>query len=94
MATIAADLPPNYLTSENTVRSWLLTRDHKRIALLFFASITFFFFVGGIAATLIRIHLVDPVRPVPAEHLQPAVHDARHRHGVVLSDPLDPGHLR
>jgi cytochrome c oxidase subunit I len=60
MATIAADFPSDYLTSENTVRSWLLTRDHKRIALLFFASITFFFFVGGMAATLIRIHLLTP----------------------------------
>ncbi len=37
---------------------------------------------------------LDPVGPVSAEHLQPAVHDARHRHGVVLSDPVDPDHLR
>ncbi|HTY66173.1 MAG TPA: cbb3-type cytochrome c oxidase subunit I [Alphaproteobacteria bacterium] len=57
-------LPPergtNYLTDEFTIRSWLFTTDHKRIALLFFASITVFFFVGGIAATLIRLQLLTP----------------------------------
>jgi len=50
----------SYLNAEVGLRSWLLTTDHKRIALLYFASITFFFFVGGIAATLIRIELITP----------------------------------
>ncbi len=49
-----------YLNAETSLRSWLLTTDHKRIALLYFASITFFFFVGGLAATLIRLELVTP----------------------------------
>ena len=60
MATITGDAAVDYLNSENTVRSWLLTRDHKRIGLLFFGSITFFFFIGGIAATLMRLHLATP----------------------------------
>jgi hypothetical protein len=60
LAGITADVPTTYLTSENTLRSWLLTKDHKRIALLFFGSITFFFFIGGFAATLIRLHLATP----------------------------------
>ncbi|WP_242146408.1 MULTISPECIES: cytochrome c oxidase subunit I [unclassified Sphingomonas] len=50
----------NYLTNGTTVRSWLLTTDHKRIALLYAAGITFFFFLGGAAATLIRAELVTP----------------------------------
>jgi cytochrome c oxidase subunit 1 len=50
----------SYLSTETGIRSWLLTTDHKRIALLYFASITFFFSVGGIAATLIRLELVTP----------------------------------
>ncbi|CAO3426989.1 cytochrome c oxidase subunit I [Azospirillum endophyticum] len=51
----------NYLTEGGvTLRSWLLTRDHKRIAILYTLSITFFFFVGGAAATLIRLNLVTP----------------------------------
>src|SRR5262249_62216951 len=40
--------------------SWLLTTDHKRIAILYLISVTFFFFVGGIFASLIRIHLLTP----------------------------------
>lgn len=50
----------NYLTQGTTLRSWLLTTDHKRIALLYAAGITFFFFLGGAAATLIRAELVTP----------------------------------
>ncbi|WP_152047079.1 cytochrome c oxidase subunit I [Aureimonas psammosilenae] len=50
----------SYLSAGRSLRSWLLTTDHKRIALLYFGSITFFFFVGGIAATLIRLELISP----------------------------------
>jgi cytochrome c oxidase subunit I len=60
MSATAADLPGSYLTEESSLRSWLLTRDHKRIALLYFASITFFFFIGGFAALLIRLQLLEP----------------------------------
>jgi cytochrome c oxidase subunit I len=42
MTTIAIDLPRNYANEETTIGSWLFTKDHKRIALLFFVSITFF----------------------------------------------------
>jgi cytochrome c oxidase subunit 1 len=50
----------HYLNATYGIRSWLLTTDHKRIALLYLASVTFFFFVGGIFATMIRIHLLTP----------------------------------
>ncbi len=50
----------NYLTSETSVSSWLLTTDHKRIGLLYMFSITAFFFIGGIAATLMRLELATP----------------------------------
>jgi cytochrome c oxidase subunit I len=50
----------SYLNAEVGIRSWLLTTDHKRIALLYFASITFFFAIGGLAATLIRFELITP----------------------------------
>ena len=50
----------NYLDINYSVRSWLLTTDHKRIALLYLVSITFFFFIGGVAATLIRLELLTP----------------------------------
>src|SRR5689334_10729152 len=50
----------NYLTEDNSVTSWFFTTDHKRVAILFFAGITLFFFVGGAAATLIRLELIKP----------------------------------
>ena len=50
----------NYLTSEHSVASWLLTTDHKRIAILYMISITLFFFLGGAAATLMRLELITP----------------------------------
>ena len=50
----------NYLTDGTTVRSWLLTTDHKRIAILYMISITAFFFLGGAAATLMRLELATP----------------------------------
>ena len=56
-----------YLQAGSTIRSWLLTTDHKRIGLLYMASITGFFFLGGAAATLMRLELATPasslVRP-------------------------------
>jgi cytochrome c oxidase subunit I len=71
---------PSYLTAENTVAGWLLTRDHKRIALLFFFSITFFFFVGGFAATMMRLNLATP-----AGLLQPAVYNRMFTmHGIIM----------
>ena len=50
----------HYLNSSFGWKSWLFTRDHKRIALLFLATITFFFFLGGAFATLIRLELMTP----------------------------------
>ena len=42
------------------VSEWLLTTDHKRIALLYAVMVTAFFFIGGAAATLIRLELFSP----------------------------------
>jgi cytochrome c oxidase subunit 1 len=51
----------SYLSAEGvTWRSWLLTTDHKRIAILYAILLTAFFFIGGAAATLIRLELVSP----------------------------------
>ncbi|HEV8523879.1 MAG TPA: cytochrome c oxidase subunit I [Terriglobales bacterium] len=50
----------HYLNAEYGIRSWLLTTDHKRIALLYLISITFFFFLGGAFATIVRLELMTP----------------------------------
>jgi cytochrome c oxidase subunit I len=50
----------SYLTDGLTIRSWLTTTDHKRIAILYMATITIFFFIGGIAAAFVRYNLIVP----------------------------------
>jgi cytochrome c oxidase subunit 1 len=62
MSTQAIDARPrvHYINNQFGWRSWLFTRDHKRIALLYLASVTFFFFLGGAFAVLIRLELVSP----------------------------------
>ncbi len=56
----AADERENYLNKHYGIGSWLFTTDHKRIALLYLISITFFFFIGGFFALLIRLELLTP----------------------------------
>jgi cytochrome c oxidase subunit 1 len=50
----------NYLNNGYGLKSWLLTKDHKRIAILYLLSITGMFFVGGFFAMLIRLELLTP----------------------------------
>jgi cytochrome c oxidase subunit 1 len=50
----------HYLNASFGWKSWLFTRDHKRISLMFLLTITFFFFLGGLFATLIRLELLTP----------------------------------
>ncbi|MFC0410679.1 cytochrome c oxidase subunit I [Roseomonas elaeocarpi] len=73
--------PASYLTAEQGIASWLLTTDHKRIALLYALALTVFFFIGGAGAVAIRLELFTP-----AQDLMSA--DAYNRmftlHGVVM----------
>jgi cytochrome c oxidase subunit I len=50
----------HYLNADFGWKSWLFTRDHKRIAWLYLFSTTLFFAIGGIAATLMRLNLIEP----------------------------------
>ncbi len=50
----------HYLNADYGIKSWLLTTDHKRIAILYLISITAMFFIGGFAATMIRLELLTP----------------------------------
>ena len=60
MNTLAVPARESYLEAGFTLWSWLSSVDHKRIAVLYAISITAFFFVGGAAATLIRLELITP----------------------------------
>ncbi|HWA24793.1 MAG TPA: cytochrome c oxidase subunit I [Lacunisphaera sp.] len=55
-----ASPPPDYLAAGVTVRSWLLTHDHKRVALLYLFTITAFFAIAAVAAALMRWELLTP----------------------------------
>jgi cytochrome c oxidase subunit 1 len=54
--------PPRetYLNVAYGVTSWLLTKDHKRIAILYLVVITGMFFLGGAAITIVRLNLMTP----------------------------------
>src|SRR5437588_1831798 len=50
----------NYLTVAYGVASWLLTKDHKRIAILYLLTVTLMFVIGGVAITIVRLNLMTP----------------------------------
>jgi cytochrome c oxidase subunit I len=60
MITAAVQEREHYLNAGYGIKSWLLTKDHKRIAMLYLHHRHVFFFIGGIFATLIRIELLTP----------------------------------
>jgi cytochrome c oxidase subunit 1 len=47
----------NYLNQTKGIWSWLITLDHKRIGLMYLATVLTFFFLGGVFALLIRLEL-------------------------------------
>lgn len=58
----------NYLNASYGITSWLFTTDHKRIAILYLITVTLMFFLGGLAATVIRLNLMTPTGElVPAD---------------------------
>ena len=50
----------NYLNNGHGLASWLLTRDHKRIGILYLITVSIFFFLGGLMAVGIRLELATP----------------------------------
>ena len=59
-ASIETDQKKNYLNSSYGIKSWLLTGDHKRIAVMYLIGVTFFFIAGGLLALVIRLELLTP----------------------------------
>ena len=50
----------DYLRAKRGLMSWLVTVDHKRLGIMYLASVLFFFFLAGILALLIRAELLTP----------------------------------
>jgi cytochrome c oxidase subunit 1 len=49
----------NYINVSHTIKSWLLTVDHKRIAILYLVSVSLMFLLGGLAAGIVRFELTS-----------------------------------
>ncbi|MDQ3815490.1 MAG: cbb3-type cytochrome c oxidase subunit I, partial [Armatimonadota bacterium] len=76
-----AAMPENYLNVSSTWKSWLFTLDHKRIAILYMVSITLMFFIGGAAATIVRLNLLTPDSLLVRPHTYNKMFSA---HGIVM----------
>jgi cytochrome c oxidase subunit 1 len=50
----------HYLNNGHGLKSWLLTKDHKRIAIMYLISISVMFLLGGLFAMGIRLELATP----------------------------------
>src|SRR6059058_2256791 len=59
-SSLPLPMEENYLEEEHGIKSWLLTKDHKRIGILYLYSITFFFAIAAVAAALMRLELITP----------------------------------
>ena len=71
----------HYLNAAYGLKSWLFTRDHKRIALLYLVSVSVFFALGGLMAVLIRMELATP----EGDLFQPDVYNRLFTmHGVLM----------
>ncbi|MCA1815395.1 MAG: cbb3-type cytochrome c oxidase subunit I, partial [Acidobacteria bacterium] len=71
----------NYINAHYGVLSWLLTKDHKRIALLYLASISLFFALGGIYAISIRLELLTPASDLVQPHTYNKLFT---QHGIIM----------
>lgn len=71
----------NYLNDGWGLKSWLLTKDHKRIAIMYLISISFFFFIGGSYAALIRLELLTPASDLLESGTYNKVFTA---HGIIM----------
>src|ERR687896_2756883 len=71
----------NYLNADYGIWSWLLTKDHKRIGILYLISVTFFFAIGGAYAAAIRMELLTPLGDMMQSHTYNKVFT---HHGIMM----------
>lgn len=71
----------HYLNDGFSLKSWLTTTDHKRIGWLFFIAITAMFFIGGAAATIMRLELLTPAGDLVSDGTYSRLFSV---HGIVM----------
>ncbi len=81
MSTSVMPRHRNYLDEGYDLKSWLTTHDHKRIAILYMVSITMFFFMGAVAAGMVRLELTTPDGDFFAAEIY---NEAFTAHGVIM----------
>jgi cytochrome c oxidase subunit 1 len=81
MTSVSPVLAESYVTAGWSLRSWLLTTDHKRIAILYLLTITAFFFIGGVAASMIRVELLTPYAEFVSKNIYNRLFTM---HGVIM----------
>ena len=80
-AVAVAEERHSYLDAPYGIAAWLLTKDHKRIAMLYLISITVFFAVGGLFAAGVRLELLTP----KGDFVTPDVYNKLFTlHGIVM----------
>lgn len=71
----------NYLNHGKGIMSWLGTLDHKRIGLMYLWTVLLFFFIGGVAALLVRYELIAPGQTIMSAD---AYNKAFTYHGTIM----------
>jgi Heme/copper-type cytochrome/quinol oxidases, subunit 1 len=84
----------NYLNADRGVKSWLLTLDHKRIAVMYLASVLVMFLSAASSRWRSGSSCSRPTHDHGRQHLQPHVHAARRGHDLPVHDPGHPGRVR
>ncbi|HSN28382.1 MAG TPA: cbb3-type cytochrome c oxidase subunit I, partial [Kofleriaceae bacterium] len=71
----------SFWTHERGLKSWLLTRDHKRIGILYLGTVLVFLLLGGIFALVLRLSLVTPNNALVDAHTYDKLFT---QHGIVM----------
>ncbi|MBW6460939.1 MAG: cbb3-type cytochrome c oxidase subunit I, partial [Bacteroidales bacterium] len=81
MSITAANPDLSFYQVAKGIRSWLFTLDHKRIALLYFYTISSFFLVGMALGFLMRLELIAPGKDLMEAHTYNQIFTL---HGVIM----------
>ncbi|HUJ62850.1 MAG TPA: cbb3-type cytochrome c oxidase subunit I [Kofleriaceae bacterium] len=71
----------SFWTEPRGVKSWLLTRDHKRIGVMYLVAVLVFLLLGGTFALILRLSLVEPDNALVSPHTYDKLFT---HHGIVM----------
>ncbi len=71
----------NYISHDKSLRSWLLTLDHKRIGIMYLVTVSLAFLAGGILALLVRAELIAPGETLVDAHTYNQLFSL---HGIIM----------